>query len=365
MAHMLRGGTNMSKDIYGDFYNPTKLISTGKPYLFSIGVRSSGKSTGWLIHLLKEFMKHKKQFIYLRRDKDELEATAENAFTNAIVIYNSYYKGREDFPQIESFEYKKQTYFINGEIAGYGMSLSTQQKSKSLPLSEVWWILYDEFLISKAGGRYLGGKDNPFKECESLMSLFITVDRGIDRPFRNELRCICIGNNETYMSPIFMRLGIDKMLTRETKFLNPKNQGWAVEQTFDVKALADAKLSNAYLLSSDYSRSYAFGGGIFDETFIGRPEGKIYPMFNVKYNDDEFGIGQSEFGEIFVSSKPYNVRFNLALTGKDHAPNYRLVKEWRSSDFMVALRDGIVSGHIYYETQKAKYAIETFFAYDK
>ena len=45
----------MAKDIYGDFYNPTKLISTGKPYLFSLGVRSSGKSTGWLIHLVKAF----------------------------------------------------------------------------------------------------------------------------------------------------------------------------------------------------------------------------------------------------------------------------------------------------------------------
>ena len=62
---------NMSKDIYGDFYNPTRLISTGKPYLFSIGVRSSGKSTGWLIHLLKEYMRYDKQFIYLRRDKED------------------------------------------------------------------------------------------------------------------------------------------------------------------------------------------------------------------------------------------------------------------------------------------------------
>ena len=66
----------MSKDIYGEFYSPVKLISTNKPYLFSLGVRSSGKSTGWLIHLLREFMRDGKQFIYLRRDKEELDATA-------------------------------------------------------------------------------------------------------------------------------------------------------------------------------------------------------------------------------------------------------------------------------------------------
>lgn len=355
----------MAKDIYGDFYNPTRLISTGKPYLFSLGVRSSGKSTGWLIHLLKEYMSKGRQFIYLRRDDKELQATAETAFTNAVIIYNTYYKDREDFPTIEEFIYKGGKYYINGNLAGYGIALNVQQKAKSLPLSGVWWILYDEFLVSKSGGRYLGGKDNPFKECEALMSLFITVDRGIDRPFRNELRCVCIGNNETYMTPIFMRLGIDKYLTRETKFLNPKNEGWAVEQTFEVKALEDAKKSNAYLLSSDYNKAYSFGGGIFDTKFIGRPEGKLYPIFNIVYNDNTYGIAQSDSGEIFVSNSPYHVRTNLALTGPDHAPNYQLAKEWRSSFFMKALRDAINAGKIYYETQKAKYAVETFFAYDK
>lgn len=357
----------MSKDIYGDFYNPTRLISTGKPYLFSIGVRSSGKSTGWLIHLLKEYIRYGHQFIYLRRDKEELDATAENAFNNAIIIYNNYYKNNDRgfFEQIKTFEYKKQTYYLNGEVCGYGMSLSTQQKAKSLPLSNVWWILYDEFLISKAGGRYLGGKDNIYKECEALMSLFITVDRGIDKPFRNELRCICIGNNETYMSPIFMRMGIDKYLNKESKFINPKSEGWAVEQTYEVDALKDSKKSNAYLLSSDYNRAYSFGGGVFDNTFIGKPDCATFPLFNVKYNDFTYGIAQTENGGIFVSMKPYNVTTTLALTGPDHAPNYQLAKEWRSSYFMVALRDAIRSGKILYETQKARFAIETFYAYDK
>lgn len=356
----------MNKDIYGDFYNPTRLISTGKPYLFSIGVRSSGKSTGWLIHLLKEYMRYDKQFIYLRRDKEELEATAPTAFNNAIVIYNTYYNDRDDFKTIESFEYKKNTYYINGNVAGYGMSLSTQQKAKSLPLSNIYWIVYDEFLISKSGGRYLGGKDSPFKEAEAIASLYITCDRSIGESFSNRVRVIFIGNNESYYSPVFMRLGIDKYLSKESRFINPKDTGWAVEQTFDVKALADAKKSNAYLLSSDYGKAYAFGGGLFDNTFIGKPDGKVKPLFNVVYNDFTYGIAQTEDGGIYVDIKPYSsVRVTLALTGPDHSPNYTLVKEWRSNYLMVTLRDAITSGRIHYANGKAKYAIETFFAYDK
>lgn len=355
----------MATDIYGDFYNPTKLLSTNKPYLFSIGVRSCGKSTGWCIHLLKEYMKNKRQFIYLRRDKDELEQTAEKAFTNAVILYNNYYQKRDGWKVIETFEYKKNTYFINGEIAGYGMSLSTQQKAKSLPLTDVWWILYDEFLISKAGGHYLGGKDNPFKECEALYSLFVTCDRGIDRPFRNELRCVMIGNNEKYMSPIFMRMGVDKFLTKESRFINPKNQGWALEQTFSVKALENSHESNAYMLSSDYGKAYTFGGGVFDNTFIGKPECKLYPLCNVKYNDFTYGVALTDDGGVFISNKEYNVKTNLALTGPDHAPNYQLVKTWHNSYYMCTMRDAINAGKVLYESQKAKYAIETFFAYDK
>ena len=66
----------MSKNIYGDFYNPTKILSYGKPMNISVGSRSSGKSTGFGIHLLKDFLKNKHQFIYVRRTEIELRNAA-------------------------------------------------------------------------------------------------------------------------------------------------------------------------------------------------------------------------------------------------------------------------------------------------
>ena len=353
------------KDIYGDFYNPTKLLSTHKPYLFSIGVRSAGKSTGFCIHLLKEYMKSGKQFIYMRRTKDELEANAHKAFNNAIWIYNDYYKGKKGYPKIESFEFKNNVYYINEKIAGFAIPLSLQSKYKSIDFSNVWYVLYDEFLISESGGTYLGGRENMFKECEAIMSLFITVDRRIGEAFRNELTMICIGNNETYQSPVFMRMGIDKFLTKETRFLNPKNEGWAVEQTFSVKALSEAKKSNAYLLSSDYTKSYAFEGGIFDEKFIGCPDGRLYPLFNIAYSGYTYGVYNTENYDIYISTKECRDCPTLAATGKDHSPDYELIKQWHSNFYMTKLRDSIVKGKIWYENARCKYAIETFYGYDK
>lgn len=354
-----------NNDIYGDFYNPTRLLSTGKPYLISIGVRSAGKSTGFLIHLLKEWMFKGKQFIYIRRTKDELDETAPNAFDNAVTVYNNYY-GKRGKKKIESVEYKGHEYRINGVLAGYAIPLSLQNKFKSLPFENVWYMFYDEALISKQGGRYLGGQANPFQEAEALMSLFVTVDRGIGKAFRNELTAIIVGNNERYTSPIFMRLDIDKMLTRETKFLNPKHKPWAVEQTFSVGALADARKSNAYALSSDYNKAYAFDGGVFTNEFLGEPAGKKKPIYNIKFEDFVMGVYYTETDNVlYISSKPVERKDlkTYALTMSDHTPNYQLAKDWKNNTMLRMLRDAYVVGAVRFANSRCRYAVDTFFAF--
>lgn len=353
------------KDIYGEFYNPTRLLSTGKPYLISIGVRSAGKSTGFLIHLLKEWMFKGKQFIYIRRTKDELDETAPNAFNNAVTIYNHYY-GSRGKKKIESVEYKAGTYLINGQLAGYAIPLSLQNKYKSLPFENVWYMFYDEALISRQGGRYLGTKENPYMEAEALMSLFITVDRGIGEAFRNELTTIIVGNNEVYTSPIFMRLGIDEMLTRETKFLNPKHKPWAVEQTYSVDALADAKQSNAYALSSDYNKAYAFEGGVFDKTFIGLPLAeKVRPLFNIVLGNSSYGVYQDGRFNLYVSHVKCRDHYTFVFNGADHRPDYTLVKEVRNNAYMKMLRECYMVGRVRFSSARARYMIDTLFGFDK
>ena len=68
------------KDVYGKFYNPTRLLSYNKVLNFSIGSRSIGKSTGFAIFLLREFIEHGRQFIYCRRTMDETQLTAPTYF---------------------------------------------------------------------------------------------------------------------------------------------------------------------------------------------------------------------------------------------------------------------------------------------
>ena len=356
----------MAKNIYGDFYNPTKLISTGKALLACISPRSYGKSTGWFISILIDYLRTGHQFIYVRRTEDELDTTAPNVLNNPSQIINNYYKADnyEKCPRIEECYYKSGKYYVNGKVAGFAVPLSLQQKRKSDDFSGVWWIIYDEFLVSAAGGSYLGGAKNPQKEIDALLSLFMTVDRGIGRAFRNECRIVLLGNNEKYNSPIFHALGIDKFLTRETNFLNPKSERWALEQVRPVKAVADFENSNAYALSTEYNKQYAFGGLVEDDSaFIGKPSGKVQGLFNFHFCDTVYGVGILPDYTVYVRKGPYSCGAEYAFTRADHSPNYMLVKRFSGDFYMSTLRDAYTSGQIMYDCEATKYTVDTFFAY--
>lgn len=348
----------MAKDIYGDFYNPTKILSYNRPYCISLGVRSIGKSTGFAIHIVLDFIKNKHQFVYMRRTMDELKSTAPSALNNAIRIINSYYKE----PKVQSFRFEKNTYYINDEVAGYAVPLSLEQKFKSIDYSDVYWVIYDEFL--PRNGKYLGGKDNPFFEVECLESFIQTCDRRVGEAYSNRVKLICIGNNMTYYNPLILSLGADRYLTTDTKYLAPKGEGYVIEQTLSVEATKDMKNSNVYKMASDKTKRYAFEGGIDNNAFIGKPSGKLKSICNLVYKGETFGVFYSAEGVVWVSKNKSNSDKMIAVTASDHSINYMLIKNWHDSPETILLRQAYNSGCILFENGKCRFMINQFFMYD-
>ncbi len=52
----------------GDFYNPKKVLTYGRPWIFVTGSRSVGKSTAIAILFLLDYIVNGRKFIYCRRD---------------------------------------------------------------------------------------------------------------------------------------------------------------------------------------------------------------------------------------------------------------------------------------------------------
>lgn len=354
----------MKKDVYGKFYNPNKILSYGKVLNFSIGSRSIGKSTGWALFLLLEWINKGRQFIYVRRTRDELHETCVTYFDNAVDILKHYgYK-------IEEFYYKGGCYYMNGELCGYAIPLGLQQKYKSSNYSKVWWILYDEFMIMPGTkSTYLGGSSNSMLEVDAMVSLFQTVDRGVDRAFRDECRIIFIGNAGTFFNPFFINYGIDRFLRPETKFLCPKQGMYVLESTAETEATKDIKNSNGYKISTEKTKSYAYDNNYSDisnDRFISKPPKSHYKaLCNFIYDGQTYGLySYPEEGFIYVSHKECLGKPALALTMSDHSPNYLMIRTWHGHPLTQLLKRMYDVGSIRFNDFKCKMVVDFYLAYD-
>ena len=344
-------------EIYGDFYNPDKPLSYGRHRIYSVGTRSIGKSTGWAIKLLLEYIRKERMWVYTRRTQDETFLTCRKWFDNAVMILN------DSGYHISEFEYDGGKYIMDGKECGYVIPLSDEQKYKSSNFSMVWYLIFDEFI--SRNNRYLGGKGS-FYEVDCMESLFQTIDRGPYKPYRDELTSVYLGNASSFYNPHFISDGIDSYLRTDTKILAPKGKQWMVELTRETEATKKIENSNAYKLSSERTRQYAFRNVTFDtgNKFIEKIKDAKEPLFNIIYENITYGVWCSHArGILYVSRKPVLSNINIAATTTDHRPNYLMVRRMSKNPYTKMLQECYESGDVRFETGKCKYAIDNYMMY--
>lgn len=98
-----------------------------------------GKTYGISKFVVKQFLKTGDQFAYIRRFKTELKEAVSKFFTPLIqnneFDNNLYNKGN--------------TFYCDGQVCGYAMTLSVSQNLKSSNFSKVKYIIFDEYLIEE------------------------------------------------------------------------------------------------------------------------------------------------------------------------------------------------------------------------
>lgn len=349
--------------VYGKFYSPERVLSYNRPWIFSVGSRSIGKSTGFAIYMLKRYLKEGSKFIYVRRTEDETLNTCRTFFDNAVSILKSFGE------PIEDFKYEKRDYWIKMKgdekfvKCGTIIPLSQEQKYKSANYQDYNTILYDEF-ISRDPNKYLGNKDNPTYEYDCCLSLYQTVDRGIGASFQNKTIFIFTANNSSYFNPLFMALGIDEYIRTDTKICAPKNKLWIVEQTVSVEGTKDIQDSYGYQLSDEKNKDYAYENIGFDArmNFVEKINCPMQPLANFQYAGHKMGVyAIPELGVMYVCNKVNNFP-TLALTcGDQDKINYMMATSYRDSYVMKTLRENYMRGNVRFENNKCKYEIANYF----
>lgn len=302
---------------------------------FVIGNRGCGKTYSAKKRAIKLFLEKGHQFVYLRRYKEELDETASNYF-NDIILNN-------EFPNVE-IQLIGNTYFINGEVAGYAMALTKAKDYKSISFPLVYFIIFDEFLIEDNGyARYLKN------EVKQFLSFYMSIDR-----YRG---CIVffLANSVSMVNPYTMYFDLHLpygsnitrkgdlllQLVQDEEFINERKQtrfGKLIEGT----DFAEYAIENKFTMDT--------------KTFIMKKSEKAQYYFTYIYQGKSYGVWiDYKEGKMFVSEDidPSCV-ITYSLTVDDHNTNTLLLSQISKSVFFKKFIEQYKMGNVYFENQRVK-----------
>jgi hypothetical protein len=316
----------MDKSLY---YDPNKLLSYNRILNCCIGASGIGKSYGFKKHVVNRFLKHGKQFIYLRRYKGELTKLPQ--FFNDI---------KNEFPNTE-FKVKGRQLFINGKQAGWGIPLSAWQSEKSNAYPDVETILFDEFIREKDNSGYLPN------EVPALLNFMDTVFRD-----RENVRCVCLSNAVTIVNPYFLYFSLIPNINK--RFNAYDSIVVEIPDSKDFSAARRQTKFGALIDGTEYGEMALDNNFVNDsQVFIDKRSKNSRFICSVVYNGMTFGIWvDSDIGLMYLSTE-YDPSSKLvfAMTTEDLDENTMLMSNWKNNYYLVKMVSAFKKGYLRFDNQ--------------
>lgn len=228
--------------------------------LTAINIIIGGRGIGKTYSALSYIIKSGKPFIYLRNTDVQLKECI-TAFGNPFKRWNTD-NGRNIF-----FKSEKSHANIydgdddSGQPIGYGLALSTFENLRGVDLSDVQYVLFDEFIEKRSLS---------FRQFECFISFYETVNRNRELLGEPPLCCILLSNSQKLSNPILAGYGlisvIESMIRHGQKEFKKKGLYLALpsSEVSDLKRdtlnyalingtkIADEALNNAFAFDSFY-----------------------------------------------------------------------------------------------------------------
>lgn len=174
-----------------------------RPYTYIIGGRGIGKTFGTLdLFMDTEFMQGA-PFIYMRNKSIQLKESA-TAFGNPFKKWNKL-RGRSVQIVPEGEHYIIQEKILEGKkvkdisVYGYAVSLSTFENLRGVDLSDVKYVLFDEFIE-------LGTLN--FDQFATFSNFYETVNRNRELEGEEPLKIVLLSNAQKLDNPILAKYGL-------------------------------------------------------------------------------------------------------------------------------------------------------------
>lgn len=268
------------------YYNIAGLLSQRCVFNFVIGNRGGGKTYGGKKLVIGRFKRKGAQFVWVRRYQTEIDTLSD--FWADI---------RNAYPDDELTQKGNQLY-INGELAGYLIALSTSMQLKSVAFPLVQTIIMDEFIIDKGRINYLRN------EVHVFMELFETIAR-----MRDNVTAIFFGNAISIVNPYFDFFKITPELGRRYT----KKNGVCVEFYFNELFIAQ-KESTAFgklIAPTSYGEYNMKNKFLRDsDSFIeSRPSTAGTKLYQFIFDGERFSLWQDVKYQRFYIDRTYEDNF--------------------------------------------------------
>lgn len=328
------------------FYNPHSMLTHKSKYNFIVSMRGLGKTYAITKFLVKQFLKHGYQFVYLRRYKEEIGQP----------ILSRFFKNVENDPELKGikFNIKGKNFYINDRLCGLAIALSQAGYIKSIALPDTQYIMFDEFQLDLSVGnvRYMPN------EPRMLKDLVETVFR-----HRNNWQVFCLSNAVSAYNPYFTAYKIypnpNKEFTKRSIYLIqlPDSKDFLTYKIEQTEAGAENKNSDygQYALYNVFSQD--------NHEFIARKThtSNIHAIFI--YNKQYIGFWLDAVNSMIYVSHDYPKNFRHIFTAQydDMTTNTVLAKDLSKNPRLMYLRHLYRQGRVRYENMKIKtLAIDMF-----
>lgn len=356
------------------WYSYDRINGFNASWNFVVSERGCGKTYGALKMVVRNFLKNRSQFIYLRRYKSELSKSVPRLFDafavngefpefNFIVKGNKFYIKCKDeflydgerFDEVEK-KYKNKGFqdyeeLFGGEeyLIGEAHALSTANVLKSTNFSEVGTIIFDEFMLATGTYHYLRNEVETFCDC------YETIAR------LRDVKVYFLANNISITNPYYAYFDIYTPYNSEFKTFR---DGLIVVNYAKNDAYRKKKHESKFgkLIEGTHYADYAFDNASLNDDmhFIERKSGNSRNICIIRIQGKNYGIWRGlDNGKMFVSLDydPKNPSI-FTFDSKDHDEHTMLIKGKRSW-FGLVVRNYQV-GNLFFETQAIKNVFLTY-----
>lgn len=284
------------------WFDYNKIISRNALFNFCIAERGCGKSYGITKLVIDRFLKKGEQFIYLRRYKSELKSAVAGFFSAVIA--------NKEYPEDEVLlEVKNNKFYINGELAGYAIALSTANIVKSSSFPNVKTIVFDEFLIDKGAYHYLSN------EVTQLLDLVETVGR------LRDVKVFFLGNAISITNPYFTYFNLSLPYGSDIKMFKDGSICVCYASNYEYRERKKATRFGKLISGTDYGKYAIDNEWLRDSKAFIKKKGKgCHYYFTLFVGGRNYGVWVNwSTDELFVSKNvDPNCPMVLAISKEDH-----------------------------------------------